>query len=66
MTMEKREHWSTNELAIAVAKSVADKCHGDRPSGVAPERYAIIYQAAGMGAFLVMQEIRANMFGGAE
>ena len=66
MMTEKRDHWSTNEMAIAVAKSVADKCHGDRPSSAAPERYAIIYQAAGMGAFLAMQEIREKMFGGAE
>lgn len=36
--------------AADIAKGVADKCHGDRKPNAAQERYAIIYQAAMMGA----------------
>ena len=42
--------------ANAIAKLVADRGHGDRPKNAAPQRYAIIYQAARLGAIEAMKE----------
>lgn len=33
-----------------IAKAVADRCHGSRKPGAAPQRYATIWQAARLGA----------------
>jgi hypothetical protein len=43
-------------MAAKIAKRVADKCHGNRKPGQAPERYAIIYQAARLGALEAFKE----------
>lgn len=40
--------------ARAIADKVADKCHGSRKPGQAPERYALIWQAARLGALEVI------------
>jgi len=41
--------------AEEIAKGVADKCHGDRKPNQARDRYAIIYQAARMGALAALR-----------
>ena len=45
MAQEQVTQW-----ADAIAQAVADKCHGDRKPEQARERYAIIWQAARLGA----------------
>lgn len=41
--------------ANAIATIVTDRCHGNRKPGKAPERYAIIWQAARLGALEAMK-----------
>ncbi len=41
--------------ANAIATIVADRCHGDRKPGQAPQRYAIIWQAARLGVIEYMK-----------
>jgi hypothetical protein len=43
----------------AIAKLVADRCHGDRKPGECAERYAIIYQAAYLGAIEANRHVPA-------
>lgn len=40
--------------ANAIATKIADQCQGDRKPGQAPQRYAIIWQAARLGALEAM------------
>lgn len=42
--------------ANRIATIVADRCHGDRKAGSAPERYAIIWQAARLGVLEYLKE----------
>jgi len=44
------------EQAEAIAKNVAERCHGSRKPGSSPQRYAIIYQAARLGAIDALAE----------
>ena len=48
--------WS-NDPAVAIGKIVADRCSKFKKNGnpTAPERYAIIFQAATMGAHEAMK-----------
>lgn len=49
----------TSEKANAIGKEIADRCCRKRKkdgSPTAPERYAIIYQAAAMGAQRAIEE----------
>lgn len=50
------EEVSGREEAVRkIATSVADRCHGKRKPGQAPQRYAIIWQAARLGALEAMR-----------
>lgn len=42
--------------ANEIATIVADRCHGNRKPGQAPERYAVIWQAARLGAIEAMKQ----------
>ena len=42
------------EQAEAIATEVADRCHGERKPGEAATRYAIIWQAARLGAIAAL------------
>ena len=41
--------------ANEIATIVADRCQGDRKKGQTPQRYAIIWQAARLGAIEAMK-----------
>lgn len=43
------------DVLAAIAKQVADRCHGSRKHGQAQVRYTIIYQAAFLGAEAALQ-----------
>jgi hypothetical protein len=49
----------TPEANEAIAKLVADRCHGSRKPGTCAERYAIIYQAAYLGAIEASRDVSA-------
>jgi hypothetical protein len=47
---------SEETAANEIATTIADRCHGKRRPGQAPERYAIIWQAARLGALEALRK----------
>lgn len=49
------EHELNTDIAEEIATIVADRCHGKRKAGQAPQRYAVIWQAARLGALELLK-----------